>query len=240
MEHPNVVYRKPMGKYDAMNFGLNFVPSGTEFVAFNDVDTEIQNFDLAVKAILDQNVDLLFARVAVKFGPQASFYSFLDPLRRYFPVAASGELMLMRFDLLKRLMPLKKCKSEDSYLLFKTLEKGGKSSFCEKCYVKTSRTETISQEENYKRRTTGGIYQALSMTKPPPIVKLFFALLPFISPLLILTGKKGYYWSKGILLGYIDYIRGDKSGHWAPEYGSQSQNNHLSHNCQQCQAIVQL
>jgi cellulose synthase/poly-beta-1,6-N-acetylglucosamine synthase-like glycosyltransferase len=126
--------------------------------------------------------------------------------------------MVLRYDALRRILPLKKCKSEDSYISFKVLEQGGRIAFCEDCCVETVRTASSEQEEGYKRRTTGGIYQALSMTKPPAIVRLFYTLLPFISPLLLLAGKKGYYWSKGILLGYTDYIRGDRSGAWKPSY----------------------
>jgi UDP-glucose 4-epimerase len=31
-------------------------------------------------------------------------------------------------------------------------------------------------------------------------------------------GKKGYYWAKGILSGYVDYARGDRSASWRPAY----------------------
>ena len=41
--HPNVVYREPRGKFDAINFGLSFVPEGTDIVVLNDVDTKIHN-----------------------------------------------------------------------------------------------------------------------------------------------------------------------------------------------------
>ena len=46
INQPNVVYREPKGKYDAINFGLSLVPSDTEFVAFNDVDTKIHTLFL--------------------------------------------------------------------------------------------------------------------------------------------------------------------------------------------------
>jgi len=43
-------------------------------------------------------------------------------------------------------------------------------------------------------------------------------MLPLISPLLVASGRKGYYWTKGILLGFIDFVRNDKSGTWKPTY----------------------
>jgi len=218
VNHPNVVYREPKGKYDAINFGLKFISPDTEFVALNDVDTEIHNFEAVLNLLQGESVSLIFVKVRVKHGPQLAFYSFLDALRKKIPIAASGELMLIGYGLLKRLLPLQRCKAEDSYILFKVLEKGGKTAFCEECYVTTKRTTHAEQEETYKRRTVGGIYQALSMTKPPIIVKLFYTLLPLISPLLLILGKKGYYWTRGILLGYVDYSRKDKTGAWKPNY----------------------
>jgi hypothetical protein len=218
VNHPNVVYREPKGKYDAINFGLRFVPSNTDVVAFNDVDTEIHNFKAVLRLIQNENVSLVFVRVNVKHGPQLTFYSFLDALRRRIPIAASGELMLIKYRFLKSIAPLKGCKAEDSYILFKVLENGGKAVFCEECYVTTKRTLRAEQEEVYKRRTVGGIYQALSMCKPPVMVRLFYTLLPLASPLLLVLGKKGYYWTKGILSGYVDYARGDRSASWRPAY----------------------
>lgn len=218
VNHPNVVYREPRGKFDAVNFGFSFVPSGTDVVAFNDVDTEVHNVENAVNLMRDESVSLVFVKVRVASGPQQTFYSFLDPVRRRIPVAASGELLLIRYGFLKQLMPLKACKAEDSYVLFKVLEKGGRAAFCEDCYVTTERTERAEQEEGYKRRTVGGLYQALSMSRPPFLVRLFYMLLPLVSPLLLIMGRKGYYWTKGILLGYVDYARGDKTGSWRATY----------------------
>lgn len=215
---PNVLYRQPKGKFDAINFGLNYVPSATEVVAFNDVDTEIHNFEDALQMMSDASVSLVFAKVNVRRGPQSTFYSFLDPLRKRIPIAASGELMLIKYRFLKSITPLKGCKAEDSYILFKVLENGGKTVFCEECYVTTKRTSRARQEEVYKRRTVGGIYQALSMSKPPIMVRLFYTLLPFASPLLLVLGRKGYYWTKGILSGYVDYARGDRSASWRQTY----------------------
>jgi len=218
VNRPYVVYRAPKGKYDAVNFGLRFVPEGVDVVALNDVDSEICDFDEATRFMESENADLVFVRVDVQSGPQLTFYSFLDSLRRHVPIAASGELMLVRRDFLMRIVPLKACKAEDSYVLFKVLEKGGKVGFCEKCFVKTRRTVSAEQEEAYKRRTVGGIYQALALSRPPVNVRLFYLVLPFVSPLLLLSGKKGVYWVKGILLGFVDYIRGDTSAFWKPTY----------------------
>ncbi len=215
MDRQNVVFREPRGKYDAMNFALSFIPPDTDVVAFNDVDTRINNLDAAFDAIRD-GVSLVFVRVAVEGGPQRSFYSYLDALRRKIPIVASGELMLIRYDVLKSITPLGKCKAEDSLILFKTLEIGGKVVFCEDSYVTTARTTLPEQEEDYKRRTVAGIYQALSMTKPPRKVALFYAFLPLVAPVLLILGEKGYYWTKGILLGYLDHVRGDKTGYWKP------------------------
>jgi len=219
VNHPNVVHRAPLGKYDAINFGSNHLPEDVEIVALNDVDTEIHGLEAALRLFNEENVSLVFVRVDVRSGPQVLFYSFLDALRARIPIAASGELMLMRREIFKNILPLEACKSEDSYVLFKILERGHKAAFCRECYVTTKRTANSRQEEDYKRRTVGGIYQALAKTKPPAIVRLFYTLLPFISPLLLVLGKKGYYWTKGILLGYVDYARGDKAASWQPTYG---------------------
>jgi len=218
VNNPNVVYREPKGKFDAINFGLTFIPKDTDFVVFNDVDTEIHNFKAAIDLIQNDDPSLIFMKVQVQDGPQLAFYSLLDTLRKKIPIAASGELLVIKHALLKSISPLQRCKAEDSYILFKVLEKKEKTSFCEKCYVTTKRTMRAEEEEQYKRRTVGGIYQALSMTNPPLLVKFFYAMLPLISPLLVASGRKGYYWTKGILLGFIDFVRNDKSGTWKPTY----------------------
>lgn len=219
VDHPRVIYRSPRGKYDAINYGLKFVPPATDIIVFNDVDTEMHNFEAALHIVQDERISLVFARVRVSEGPQTTFYTLLNPLRRRIPIAASGELMLLKKDALMSIIPLKACKAEDSYILFKILEKGKRAVFCEECYVTTQRTSEDKEEEAYKRRTVGGIYQALSMTKPPITVKLFYTLLPIFSPTLLILGKKGLYWMKGILYGFVDYTRGDKSASWKPTYG---------------------
>jgi hypothetical protein len=101
-------------------------------------------------------------------------------------------------------------------MLFKVLEQGGRVIFCEKCMVETERTVHVEREEDYKRRTVCGIYQALSKTKPPISVRVFYSLLPLASPLLLVLGRKGYYWMRGILLGLTDFLRGEQGGSWQP------------------------
>jgi hypothetical protein len=214
LNYPNLVYREPKGKYDAINFGFNYVPKDTEVLIMNDVDTEIHNFTVALKHLEFENVSLLFCRVTVKDGPQESFYKILDFIRRRLPIAASGELMLIKKDFLAKMLPMKPCKAEDSYILFKALELQNKIIFCEECYVKTERTKSLSAEEKYKRRTTLGIYQALKFTHPPRKIRLFYFFLPLLSPALMILGSKGFSWAKGIMLGYSDYLRGDISGVW--------------------------
>lgn len=214
IEQPNVIYRTPVGKYDAINYGLEFIPEGTNIIVFNDVDTKIYNFEAALKSLKNKGADLVFTKVRVKDGPQILFYRFLDPIRRWVPITASGELMLIKENVLKKIKSIERCKAEDSYILFKVLEYGYKAFFCEKAYVETERTKNPEGEEEYKRRTVGGLYQALLYTKPPLNVRIFYLLLPFISVILLLTGKSGYHWMRGILLGFVDFLRGDRKGSW--------------------------
>jgi cellulose synthase/poly-beta-1,6-N-acetylglucosamine synthase-like glycosyltransferase len=218
INNPNVLYRKPEGKYDAINFGFKFIPEDTDVVVLNDVDTKIKNFEAALRRFCFEDADLVFVRVSVREGPQKFFYGFLDSIRRRVLVAASGELMLVRYGVLKKIIPIRPCKAEDSYILFKVLEYKQRCIFCEECYVETERTKTVQKEEIYKRKTVSGVYQALAYTKPPHFIKLFYVLLPFACPLLLVLGKKGYFWMKGILLGLIDYLCGDRTGVWQTTY----------------------
>lgn len=222
VNHHSVVYREPRGKYDAINFGSKFVPRDVEIVGLNDVDTEISNLKAAICLFEQTESSLVFAKVNVLQGPQRLFYRFLDALRKRVLITASGELMLIRHDVLRSILPLKSCKAEDSYILFKVLEKRYSASFCEECFVTTGRTVDSRQEEDYKRRTVGGIYQALSMTKPPLQTRFFYMLLPFASLVLLVLGGKGYYWVKGILRGFVDYLIGDRSGAWEITYPKNS------------------
>ena len=218
LNHSNVIYREPRGKYDAVNFGFRFVPEDTDIVVLNDVDTRIRNFEAAFRWFRSEDVALVFVRVCVKEGPQRLFYGILDRIRRRLLITASGELMLVRYNVLKKIVPIKPCKAEDSYILFRVLEFKRKGVFCEECYVETERTKTAEKEEMYKRKTVGGLYQALAYTQPPYIIKFFYILLPFACPLLLVLGKRGYFWMKGILRGLIDYLRGDRTGVWKTTY----------------------
>ena len=218
LNHPNLVYREPRGKYDAINYGFTFIPKDIDVVVLNDVVTRIKNFQAALRIIGSDEVALVFAKVCVEEGPQRLFYAILDFIRRRLLINASGELMLIRYNVLKDVLPIKPCKAEDSCILFKVLEFKRKAVFCEECHLETERTKTAENEQIYKRKTVAGIYQALRYTRPPYRIRLFYILLPVISPLLLVSGKKGYSWMKGILLGLLDYLRGDRTGHWQTTY----------------------
>lgn len=218
LNHPNVAYRVPRGKYDAINFGASLVPKDVDIVVMNDVDTKIYNFSVMLEYFQDRRNAIVFATELVTAGPQAQFFKIFNPLRKMLPLAASGELMMIRYDVLRRILPLKPCKAEDTYMMFKAIELGYKVVFCEKCYAETERTKTAKNEEPYKRKTVTGIYQALSFTKPPPLTRAFYLLLPFLSAILIILGANGYYSFRGILLGFLDYLRGDRSGWWETTY----------------------
>jgi hypothetical protein len=161
---------------------------------------------------------LLIGTLSVREGPQQLFVPLFNALRRWFPLAATGELSIIKRTLLNRVLPLQPCKAEDTYILFKALEYGCKVAFCEEALAETVRTKVPEEEEPYKRRVVAGIYQALQYTTPPPHIRFFYAGLPIFGVLLMFLGKKGYYWARGILLGYLDYLRGDKRGYWIPEY----------------------
>lgn len=214
----NIVYRKAIGKYDAINYGYQFVPKEFQIIVLNDVDTKICNFQNALKYFDSGDMDLVFAKVKVNEGPQKSFYVFLDAIRKKLPITASGELMLVKRKVLDSILPLKACKAEDSYILFKALKLNYKTVFCQECYVETERTKTVENEAVYKRKTVGGIYQALRYASPPPLVITFYLFLPICCPVLVILGKKGIFWIKGILHGLIDYVRGDRSGCWETNY----------------------
>jgi len=216
----NVIYRPPRGKYDAINFGARLVPKDIKLVVLNDVDTRIHGLEHILYYFQEKDIALAFGMPLIREGPQVTFYKIMNALRRYIPIASSGELMVIRREVLEEILPLKPCKAEDTYILFKVLERGYKAVFCQECIVETKRTKSVYGEEEYKRINVTGIYQALSLTRPPLIVRLFYSFLPLISPLLLAIGKEGYYWLKGILKGFLDYLRGDRSGFWQPIYMS--------------------
>lgn len=220
LSHSHIVYRKPIGKYDAINFALEqeSIPRDAQIIAFNDVDTRIYNYQPMLEKFRDQRVAIAFAAELVRKGPQHKFFTIFNPLRRLFPLAASGELMMMRKEVLCRILPLKPCKAEDTYMMFKTLELGYKVVFCEDSFAETERTKTGSKEELYKRKTVAGIYQALSFADPPFTVRFLYTVLPFLAMLFVFLGKDGYYTFKGVLLGFLDFQRGDRSGTWKTTY----------------------
>jgi len=197
MNHPRVVYREARGKWDAINFGAQFVTETADVIVLNDVDTEIHNLNHAFHH-LNTKIDLVYCRVNVPHGPQLKFYRILDPIRRRLHVAASGELMLMKREVFERVLPIPPCIAEDSYILFKALEFGYQVYFSSTTYVTTERTANAEDEEAYKARTTGGIYQVLRYTTPPLLIRAFYTLLPVIAPLLALAGEDGRAWAKGI------------------------------------------
>jgi hypothetical protein len=197
MDHPKVVYREARGKWDAINFGSQFIPKDVDVIVLNDVDTRIHNFEHVLSHLYD-GVDLVYCRVNVTKGPQVKFYRIADPIRKRFHIFASGELMLIKREVFKRVLPIPPCIAEDSYILFKALELGYCAHFCTKTFVTTVRTINTGEEEAYKARTTLGIYQALKHTRPPPWIRTFYGLLPIAAPLLALAGEDGKAWMRGI------------------------------------------
>ena len=197
LNHPNVVYREARGKWDAINFGSQFVPKDADVVVLNDVDTRIHNFEHALSH-LNGEADIVYCRVNVLKGPQVKFYRIADPIRKRFHIFASGELMLMKRDVFERVLPIPPCIAEDSYILFKAFELGYRAHFCTGAFVTTERTGSAEEEEAYKARTTLGIYQALKYARPPPWIRTFYKLLPLAAPLLALAGEDGRAWMTGI------------------------------------------
>jgi hypothetical protein len=197
MNHPKVVYREARGKWDAINFASRFIPKDVDVVVLNDVDTRMHNFEHALSHLYD-GADLVYCRVNVTKGPQVKFYRIADPIRKRFHIFASGELMLIKREVFKHVLPIPPCIAEDSYILFRALELGYRAYFCTETYVTTERTNDTEEEEAYKARTTLGIYQALKYTRPPPWIRTFYGLLPAAAPLLTLTGEDGKAWMRGI------------------------------------------
>lgn len=212
MNHPGVIFRQKKGKFDAINYAAKFVSENTKIVCLNDVDNKIYNFEKALKKMIDAQVGLVFCKIKVDSGPQVQFYPLLDRIRRNIPIASSGDLMLVRKKVFDQLLPIPPCKTEDNYLSLKTAELGYKVLFLEECWVETKKTSNLDEELEYKTRTLTGLYQALSLTRATPLIRVFYLLLPFVSPLLLLQGKRGAAWAKGILQGFTNSLRGDKEG----------------------------
>ena len=219
-QNDNVIYRAPRGKYDAINFGLKHVPEEAEIVALNDVDTRIINYDHAYRHFSNPRVGLIFTSVELPEGAHSIFNRLIDSIRRHFIIAANGELMFIRRDVLKRVTPIPPCKAEDTLILFRTLKIGYQAVFETDCHVLTSRTSSASlkNEQIFKRKVVCGIYQALYLGDASFSRKLFYCLLPFASPFLLAAGRKGWFWMVGILWGLVDFLKGDKTGYWLPTY----------------------
>jgi GT2 family glycosyltransferase len=196
VNHPKVLYRKAVGKWDAINFGSQFIPSNAQLIVLNDVDTTIHSLDQALKRSYE--TDLIYCGVEVAEGPQRKFYKILDRVRRRLPVAASGELMLINRRVFSHLVPIPPCTAEDTFLMFRALELGYRVEFCPEAYVTTSRTRSPAEERAYKARTLLGVYQVLNFAKPPPAVRAFYMFLPLIAPLLAIGGSAGRSWTIGI------------------------------------------
>jgi hypothetical protein len=218
MDHPNIVYRPPKGKYNAINHSLSVIPRDTDIIIFNDVDTKIDKYQPLLDLLKDMTIGISYAPELIIEGPQTTLFKILNPIRSKIPLAASGELMAIRKNLVEKMLPLKPCKAEDTYMMFKVLEMGYKVVQYDKCPILTERTKEPSKEEQYKRKTVTGIYQAISFTNPPAVTKLAYLLLPIVSPLFLALGPNGYYTIKGIILGLLDYLREDKTGIWSQEY----------------------
>ena len=216
VSHPHVVYREARGKYDALNFGLEQLVQEAEVIVLNDVDAVIYGLEDGLMNFRDPSLGMQFSKIHVDSGPQRRFYRLMDPIRRLLPIAASGELVFLRSTAIAQVLPMPPCKSEDTYLLFRLRELGLKVAFYEGAWITTRRTISNDEETAYKRRTVAGIYQALSLTRPGVLVSLFYGLLPFVAPLLYFAGPSGAAWCQGIWHGIQDYLRGDRSGWFAP------------------------
>jgi hypothetical protein len=212
MPGDHILFRPRAGKYDALNAGIAQVLPGADVIVLNDVDTHLPDLSGPIEALSRSGADMVFCRVAVESGPQQRFYRLLDLLRDYLPIAASGELVIVRASALERLLPMPPTLAEDTWLLFKFRELRRKVVFWTATAVTTRRTETLAEEVAYKQRTVCGIYQALTITRPGALVTLFYGILPFIAPALLLTGPGGRAWWSGIWRGVRDYLRGTQSG----------------------------
>ena len=141
-------------------------------------------------------------------GPQRRFYAIANPINRILNVFAMGELILVRKDILDRLVPIPPCLAEDTYLMFKAKELGFRVDFCQDTYVSTKTTRNAEEEVLYKERTTLGILQALKYADPPKLVKVFYYLLPLLALVLMAVGKEGRAWSRGITNAIRLHLRG--------------------------------
>ena len=204
VDHPRVRYRKAIGKWNAINYATTLVPPEVRLIILNDVDTEIHGLQHALTYA--NQFDVVFCKVRVETGPQTKFYRILDPLRTKFPIAASGELMLISRRLFNKITPIPPCIAEDSFIMFRVLELGHRVKFCTETYVITTRTRTSAEETAYKLRTTLGIYQSLGLARPSPLIRFFYFFLPMFAPILGLAGSDGWAWVKGIEMAAVKNI----------------------------------
>lgn len=216
LNHPKVIYRPPKGKYDAINYSINFIPSDIDIVVFNDVDTKIISYEHMFEYFKDPQVAIVHALECVPKGPQASFFRIFNIIRAKIPLAGTGELLMIRKYVLKKILPIPPTKAEDTYLIFKSMELGFKVICSSKAKIITYRTNTFKEEEEYKKRTVTGILQTLNYTRPPIYIRLIYIFLPFLIPaLMLILGTAGFYISKGIIEAYINYyVFKDKEGYW--------------------------
>lgn len=209
---PNTVYRPPAGKFDALNAGIALALPRADIVVLNDVDTRIDDLEGPLELIRRTGADMVFCGVEVSVGPQQRFYRLMDLVRRYLLIAATGEMVLVRAGPLAEVMPFPPTMAEDTWLLFKFQERGRATLFWDRRGVSTNRTTSRVEEAAYKRRTVCGIYQALSRTRPGTLVTLFYGILPFAAPALLVTGADGRAWCTGIWRGLGDFLSGTKGG----------------------------
>lgn len=217
--NPRVRYREPMGKFDALNYGFDLIPQNKSLVILNDSDTIVENIEKGFEWFSDPRVGLVHGSIQVTGGPQVLFYRILYGVMNLIgPVVANGEFMIIRKNVLKKIVPLPPCKAEDSLLAFRVLQAGLKVVRDNRITVITTRTKRASKEEDYKRINVCGLYQALSLSSPPIMIRVFYSVLPLFAPLLLIAGGTGRFWLRGIIEGFVDYLRGDKSGFWQPTY----------------------
>lgn len=209
---PGVIFRQKKGKFDAINYAANFVNQKTKIVCLNDVDNKICNFEKALEKMINSGAGIVSCKIKVDSGPQVQFYPLMDKIRRYLPITSSGDLMLIRKEVFEQLLPVPPCKTEDNFLSFKAVKLGYKVLFVEDCWVETNKTSNLEEELHYKTRTLTGLYQAVSLSDATPMIRAFYFFLPFAAPLLLLQGKRGVAWTKGIIQGLANFLIGDREG----------------------------
>lgn len=202
---PEVVFRHPAGKWDAINFGYGLIPSDTGVVVLNDVDTHIHNLG-GILSLASEGISVTYGEVKPVEGPQVRFYRIANPLNKVLSIFAMGELMVIEKHTMDKLMPIPPCMAEDSYFVFKASELGYSTRFCGDSFVTTTRTKYMKDEVAYKARTTIGILQALEYARPRPTVRVFYWLLPILAMMLFPFGDEGRAWSRGIFRGIAEYL----------------------------------